>query len=428
MTVLSFGGGNILRLASNLALTRLLMPEAFGLMALVQVFITGLNMFSDTGINTSIIQNKRGDEPAFLNTAWTMQIGRGILLWLLCCAIAYPAGQLYNEPMLTAILPIAGLSPLIMGLTTTKAATANRHLNLGKLTAIELGTQALGILLMVALAYMLQSVWALVIGNIAVTALRVAVQHMALPGLRNRLFWDQSAFWDLFSYGKFIFLSTAVTFMITQGDKAILGGYVSLAELGVYNIGYFLGAIPYLLCTAIATKVIFPLYRLKPISQSVENQRNIFKLRRLIIGGTLLICGMLALTAIWLVDLMYTEQYALAGPVVVLLCFALVPQISQTSYGGVLLAEGDSKNFFVLNCLTAALQTALMFVGVIWFGMFGVIIALGLAPMLTYPLRAYLVHRFKGWDPVGDIVLNLFGFGMTGWACWLYWEEVTKLM
>src|SRR6056297_1078407 len=66
----------ILRLISNLILTRILFPEAFGTMALVLVFITGLAMFSDLGIHTSIIQNDRSREPAFLNTAWTLQIIR----------------------------------------------------------------------------------------------------------------------------------------------------------------------------------------------------------------------------------------------------------------------------------------------------------------------------------------------------------------
>src|SRR5258708_1248517 len=76
----SYGVGQVLRLASNLVLTRLLVPEVFGLMALVQSFIGGLAMFSDVGTSSSIIRHPRGEEPVFLNTAWTMQILRGI--WL----------------------------------------------------------------------------------------------------------------------------------------------------------------------------------------------------------------------------------------------------------------------------------------------------------------------------------------------------------
>ena len=69
-------------LASNLILTRLLFPEAFGLMALGSVVLVGLQMFSDAGIGPSIAQSPRGDDPEFLDTAWTAQVLRGVILWL----------------------------------------------------------------------------------------------------------------------------------------------------------------------------------------------------------------------------------------------------------------------------------------------------------------------------------------------------------
>ncbi|HBB84471.1 MAG TPA: polysaccharide biosynthesis protein, partial [Sulfitobacter sp.] len=83
--VLSYGGAQAIRLASNLILTRLLFPEAFGLMALIQVVIVGLTLFSDVGIGPSIAQSKRGDDRDFLNTAWTIQAIRGGCLWLAAC-------------------------------------------------------------------------------------------------------------------------------------------------------------------------------------------------------------------------------------------------------------------------------------------------------------------------------------------------------
>lgn len=70
--VLGYGGSQAIRLASNLILTRLLFPEAFGLMALIQVVIVGLTLFSDVGIAPSIAQSKRGDDRDFLDTAWTI--------------------------------------------------------------------------------------------------------------------------------------------------------------------------------------------------------------------------------------------------------------------------------------------------------------------------------------------------------------------
>ncbi|HZJ69863.1 MAG TPA: oligosaccharide flippase family protein, partial [Planctomycetota bacterium] len=95
-SILAHGGSQLLRFASNIVLARLLFPEAFGLMAIVNALLQGLHLFSDIGIGPSIIQNARGNDPAFLNTAWTVQVVRGTVLWLVACAIALPAAIFYG--------------------------------------------------------------------------------------------------------------------------------------------------------------------------------------------------------------------------------------------------------------------------------------------------------------------------------------------
>lgn len=125
LTVASFGTSQLIRLASNLILTRLLFPEAFGLMALVMVVLIGLGQFSDMGISPAIMQSRRGDDPDFLNTAWTIQIIRGVCLWLMTAALAWPMAQLYGEPALVGLLPVAGLSLLIDGFKTTRPRPPN---------------------------------------------------------------------------------------------------------------------------------------------------------------------------------------------------------------------------------------------------------------------------------------------------------------
>src|SRR5687767_15876104 len=85
--VIGYGVSQFIRLGSNLILTRLLVPEIFGLIALMHAFIIGMSMFSDIGLRPSIIQSKRSNDPVFLNTAWTMQFIRGVILWVACLII-----------------------------------------------------------------------------------------------------------------------------------------------------------------------------------------------------------------------------------------------------------------------------------------------------------------------------------------------------
>lgn len=427
LTIIGIGGNNILRLLSNLALTRLLFPEAFGVMALVHVFVIGIKLISDTGVHASIIRSDREDDD-FLNTAWTVQILRGLILWLITCAIALPVANFYGEPILAWIIPVTGFSAFIQGFTTTKVFTANRNLLLGKVTWIGLATQFVSILITISLAYVLRSVWALAIGGLIGTLLTVLVQHYALPGIRNRLRWEPAAFRELFHFGKFIFLSSTMTFVINQGDKLILGAYVSLGELGVYNVALMLGAMPFMVSDTLNKKVIFPLYRLKPLQDSAENRTKVFRARRLVIGANMAVIIVMAFASVTLVEVLYDPRYALAGAMLALICVAQVPRVVSTTYGSVLLAAGESRNLFILNVATALVQTGLMLVGVSWFGIAGVILSPGLAILLTNPLRIYFVYRLNGWDAKSDLIFTVTGLTLTVLACWLHWEEILKIL
>ena len=101
-------------------------------MAIVNTVLTGFGLFSDLGIAPSIVQNPRGDEPAFLNTAWTIQLFRGLTLFVLASIVAGPVAEYYELPELAPLLRASALMGLIGGLASTKIETAERHLKLGE--------------------------------------------------------------------------------------------------------------------------------------------------------------------------------------------------------------------------------------------------------------------------------------------------------
>ena len=101
--IVEMGGyalSQVLRLGGNLLLTRLLFPEAFGLMTTLMVINTGLVMLSDVGIEQAVIRSEHAEDERFLNTAWSLQVMRGFGLWLVTLALAYPFAQLYEHPEL----------------------------------------------------------------------------------------------------------------------------------------------------------------------------------------------------------------------------------------------------------------------------------------------------------------------------------------
>ncbi|HYT92958.1 MAG TPA: oligosaccharide flippase family protein, partial [Gemmataceae bacterium] len=94
---------NVLKLVTKMIMTRLVLPESYGVLDMAMVFVQGVHMFADVGIGTSIIQSKRGDERDFLDTAWTLQILRGLVLWAIIAAIAWPVSVFFGQPELLLV-------------------------------------------------------------------------------------------------------------------------------------------------------------------------------------------------------------------------------------------------------------------------------------------------------------------------------------
>ena len=418
LTAGSYAITQVMRLGSNLILTRLLFPEAFGLMALVSVVLVGLAMFSDVGVGPAISQHRRGDERVFLDTAFTINVVRGGLLWVLTCALAYPMAVLYAAPDLIGLLPVAGVTLLISGFNPTRIDTANRHLMLGRVTLLDLIAQIIGIAAMVALAFALKSVWALVIGAIIGSAVKLMIISWLLPGPANSFRWDKDAGRDLIHFGKWIFLSTACGFLLSQGDKAIFGAYLSLQELGVYNIGYFLASFPVLLAGAVVGRIMIPLYRDHPSSASAANFTKMRRLRFGVTGGTLILLAVLALVGVALVGVMYDARYAGAGAIVVAIACVQMPGVIGMTYDQSALAAGDSRTYFGLMALKATVQTGAFLIGVAQGGLLGALLAQAIALVVLHPAIVLLARKHRAWDPLHDAVFFAAAAALAGFALW----------
>ncbi|MCF6233927.1 MAG: oligosaccharide flippase family protein [Rhodobacteraceae bacterium] len=425
--LIGYGGSQVVRLAANLILTRLLFPEAFGLMALVSVVTIGLELFSDVGIGPSIAQNARGDDPDFLDTAWTIQVIRGFGLWLCACLLAWPVAQFYGEADLALFLPIAGISLVVAGFNPTRIETANRHLLVGRLTVLDMTSQVIGVVSMVGLALATGSVLALVVGGVIQALAKLILTHVFLPGHINHFRWEKQAAKELIRFGKWIFLSTAFWFVTSQGDRAILGKFLSLEALGIYNIGFFLGSFPVMLGHTVSQRVLIPVYRDRPVRASAENRAQQRKLRFALTSGALGLLLIMAFSGPWLAAFLYDDRYLSSGPMVTLIACSLIPAVIGMTYDQAALAAGDSRSLFVFSAIRAVVQVTLLLVGVNAFGLIGVIAAMGLAGFLVHPARIWLALRHGVWDPLHDLGFGVMGAALAASAIWLHWGAIARL-
>jgi O-antigen/teichoic acid export membrane protein len=322
-TVIAYASAQIVRFASSVILSRLFAPQLFGFMALLNTLIIGLTLFSDVGLGPSVIRSEQGDDPDYLNTVWTVQALRGLMLWIACAALTWPIAHFYQDDRLLTLTPIIGLSLILSGFNSTSILTFNRNMEVRKVALLELSVQLFQVAATVAVALINRSVWALVIGKLLADCMRLAVSHRMIPGYKNRFRLDKAVVKDLLSFGKWIFASTALTFLSSQSDRLVLGKLVSLTTLGLYGIAFALSDIPRQVIMAFRGYVGLPFVSKFSHLARAEFRAVIIRYRRLVLlAGALLLSFGVNFSDLFLLHI-YDKRYHDAAWMVPILALGL---------------------------------------------------------------------------------------------------------
>jgi len=425
ITLAGFGASSVLRFISNLIITRLLVPEQFGIMALVNVFIMGLALFSDTGVGPNIIQSPRGNDPVFLNSAWTIQVIRGVIIWVAACLLAWPLSRFYARPELFHLLPVAALSALIGGLESTRLFTQNREMSLGRLSMVELAAQVTGLVVTLGLAALTHSLWALVFGSLVSVVCKTSLSHLVLPGEPNRFAWDAASRRAILDFGRWIFFNTATFFLASQSDRLVLGKLVSDRELGFYAIAVNLAALPGQIIGQLSQRVLYPIVAatIRSGRESLSTVRSNHVRLLQVIAPVIAMGAVLAAPA---VAILYRRQYWEVGKLVSCLLIGTWLGAISASYGSVLMAAGRPKYLSVGSVVKAVTFLALVFFIAPRFGVVGVAIWLGISEIGSLAVAAF------GWREIGlsawksDVVITLLALAYTA-VCQLVYEAALRL-
>lgn len=401
-TAVNVGGQvfvQLIRLASNLILTHLLFPEAFGVMALVNTIIVGLELISDLGIVPSLIQNVREDDD-FLNTAWTLSIARGVILFLGGCAIAYPMAEFYDEPQLNALVPVASLTPLIYGAIPTKFHMCLRQQNLITWTLVMVLAKTIAVILMVTLAYIYQSVWALVFGALAERACQLILSAIIIKGPLNRPRWETTAAKDIFHFGKWIFLSTLITFLGSKFDIFSLPKMSDLKTTGVYQIAIMLAMFPMTIGSQVINAALLPALSQSNRQGNRELQDSFRAARRIILPIHLFVTLGLVLGGPPFFRL-YDVRYADAGWIVQMFMVSVWFQYLIEAWGRALLAKGNAKPLVLVNITRLVVTAGGCIYGYTVGGLPGFILGNALGAFAAYVVVHWAL--IKNDLPAGDL-------------------------
>lgn len=410
-TIAIIGGdgiSSIIRLAGNLVLTRLLVPEFFGLMAIVNVLLMGVGLFSDLGIGPALIRKKNGFEPEYMNTAWTVQVIRGFALWFVTLAVCYPAYIFYDEPMLLKILPVVGFVFVISGFNSMALAKLNKELRMFKIVVMKITSQIIGLFLMISFAYLYRNVWSLVIGNLFGVLIKAIWSNYLDNSIKHRFFIDKKAFHDILNFGKWIFISTAMMFLANQADRLILGKIFSLTLLGMYSIAAGFAELPKSVINKLSSGIIFPLISIFSYLPIHQLRKSILEKRKVLLYPAAILISILSGFGDILIDILYDARYKEAGWILPLLSLGMWPFLLYGTIDKCLFVMDSPKytalgNFLKFIYMVTFLPFANYFGGKLW-----VIIVIALNDLPAYITINYGLKKMGLSCIIQDILSTLF--------------------
>lgn len=412
-TTAGFGGKYVLRFGNNLILTRLLQPEFFGLMALVTTFRMGLELFSDIGISQNIVNSKRGDDPVFLNTAWTLQAIRGVIIWLACVVfISFPASYFYNDKRLLVLIPISVLYSVFEGFSSTTIHTLHRRMELGKLSMYEFVLQASFFSTLIILVYFFPNIWSLAIGTAIGGIYKAVSSFWLIPNYSNRFALERAAVKEILSFGKWMFVASGLTFVAEQSDRLVLAKLLSFKLLGVYTVAFTLASIPKEVIRIISHKVIFPtISRQRDLPRDILRAK-ILKQRRLILLGCGIILATLVTVGDLIISLLYDQRYIAATWMMPILCCGMWFSLLFYTISPALLAIG--KPLYSAQSNFARFAIILLAVPIAHqnFGVVGAIAVIAFSDLPLYIVNLYGLRREKLFCLAQDIQTTTFFIGI----------------
>lgn len=384
---------NLLRAVSSVILTRLLVPEMFGIAGIIASIQFSVAMASDLGFQAFVVRHADGDKPRFLDTVWTIALVRSLLLTLLVVTLAAPLAHVFDKPDLAPLIAVSALTFCIEGLASLTLLTAIRQRRILRLSVLELIVMIAQIAIASVLAYLWQSYWAILIGMLGSGILKAVLSYTMFEGARRRLAWDRGYARDLWAFARFVTGSSLIYLLIVQCDKVVLGRVMSLDHFGFYVLAGNLASAPLAFAGAYASRVLYPKYAELFREQCADLKEQYYAKRRLpsllyafLTGGFIGSAGLI-------IDILYDDRYAEAATYLRILAITPLFALASNSANEALTATGRIS--VTLQASVAKLIWLVLACPTFYAmkGQLGIVLAVGLMEVPALLLKWFQMHR-----------------------------------
>jgi O-antigen/teichoic acid export membrane protein len=420
-----------MRFVGSIILTRLFAPELFGLMTFLTTIIVGLTLFSHIGLEDNVIQNPRGDEEPFLNTVWTVQMLRGIGLWLVMMIAAWPIAHFYDQRLLW-LLPFVGFASVISGLSSPSLLSLSRNLGVAKSSLLELICQFTQYGVAIGWAFFDRSIRALVVARLVSELVRTLLSYRLVKGgVRPRFVLEREALRSLLTFGRWILIGTALTFLATQSDRLILPKLlpksIAFQVLGVYGIAWALSDLPRQIIAMFSSKVGFPFIARFAHQPRPDFRKVLLKYRMMVLtAGAVLLTFTICVGDVFILHV-YKKPYHGAAWMIAIFGLGLWHTLLYNTTSPAIMSLQKSHYNAVANLLYFITLVTLLPLGYSYFGIVGAVAAAGFSDLPMYFVNVYASYQeglgmlrqdglmtifFVGTLVLGFAIRHAFGLGL----------------
>ena len=391
-----------------IVIARLISPDEFGIFGIVSLTMSALDTISRVGMDQALIQ-KDGDIHPFLNTAWTVRVLRGLVLFGLVALLSPVVARFFSEPEVVSLLMLFGFSLVFKGLTNIGVISYRKELDFRKEFLLQFISVLFGVLVSLILAFIFQDALALV-GGVVGEALALMVVSYLIHPFRPRFRWHRESFQELFHFGKWITGSSVLVFALTEGDDLVVGKLIGTTALGIYQMAYRVSNLPATELMRVVNQVMFPAF--SKIKNSLDKLQNTFlKSFSLTAALTMFISGLIiALAKEFTLVFLGSKWLDIVVPMQVLAVWGAVRALGGST-SPVFLAIGKPKLITYFQALMLAVMAVMIIPLTNQFGILGTSWAVVLSNLLVHWLRYPLIARYTElsvWKILRLILLPLF--------------------
>jgi O-antigen/teichoic acid export membrane protein len=402
----------------QIVLARLLMPEAFGLIAMLTIFIAIGKSLVDSGMTVSLIRTQHADQRDF-STVFFMNLGMSLLLYLFIFLFAPFVSDFYKQPQLTSILRVYAITIIIQAFVAVQTTRLSIAMNFKLQMLLELPATLVGSGLGLWLAYEGYGVWALV-WMYLIRSIVWASLHWAFIDWHPTLLFDKQRFKTHFNFGYKLTLSGLLDTIFTNSYSVLIGKFFNITQLGFYDRAATFRNIPLNTISSALFKVTYPMFssiqdndiRLKTVYKKVMQQVLFW------VAPLMLFCCLVAEPAFrWVL----TEKWLPAVPYFQILCIAGILFPLHVYNLNILNVKGRSDLFLRLEIFKKIIITILI-IGAIPFGIYGLLYSQVISTVLSFIINSYYSGALINYPTVEqfkDILPILLLAMLSGGICWL---------